>query len=127
MKFPVFSLLTGNFGLPETSSLLTACASGESDANLFRQVVTLRSPRCSRTVGGSHDPLLEWALRESRCGLANLPQGSEEGLRRLTRGEVMAAAIHLHTLDSDEEQANLVAVAALAGLHAKTGGVGIVG
>jgi hypothetical protein len=56
-------------------------------------------------------------LRESRCGLANLPEGSEEGLRRLTRGEVMAAAIHLHTLDSDEEQANLVAVAALAGLH----------
>src|SRR5579863_3085659 len=22
-------------------------------------------------VGGSHDPLLEWALRESRCGLAS--------------------------------------------------------
>lgn len=68
-------------------------------------------------VGGSHDPLLEWALRESRCGLANLPEGSEEGLRRLTRGEVMAAATHLHTLDGDEEQANLAAVAALAGLH----------
>ena len=31
-------------------------------------------------VGGSHDPLLEWALRESNCGLASLPEGSEEGL-----------------------------------------------
>ena len=68
-------------------------------------------------VGGSHDPLLEWALRESCCGLANLPEGSEEGLRRLTRGEVMAAAIHLHKLDGDEAQANLAAVAAVAGLH----------
>ena len=58
-------------------------------------------------VGGSHDPLLEWALRESNSGLASLPEGSEEGLRRLTRGEVMVAAIHLHRLDGDDETANL--------------------
>jgi excisionase family DNA binding protein len=68
-------------------------------------------------VGGSHDPLLEWVLRESRCGLASLPEGSEEGLRRLTHGEVTAAAIHLHTLDGDDEQANLAAVADAPGLH----------
>ena len=43
--------------------------------------------------GGSHDPLLEWALRESGSGLASLPEGSEAGLGRLTRGEVMAAAL----------------------------------
>src|SRR5215475_9615436 len=43
-------------------------------------------------VGGSHDPLLEWALRESGCDLASLPEGSEAGLRRLARGEVMVAA-----------------------------------
>src|SRR5947208_16889232 len=47
-------------------------------------------------VGGSHDPLLERALRESGCALASLPEGSEEGLRRLTQREVMIAAIHLH-------------------------------
>ena len=68
-------------------------------------------------VGGSHDPLLEWALRESNSGLASLPEGSEEGLRRLTRGEVMVAAIHLHRLDGDDESANLEAVADAAGLH----------
>ena len=62
-------------------------------------------------VGGSHDPLLEWALRESGCGLASLPEGSEAGLRRLARGEVMAAAIHLHRLDGDDEEANVDAVA----------------
>ena len=31
-------------------------------------------------VGGSHDPLLEWALRESGSGLASLPEGSRSGL-----------------------------------------------
>jgi putative molybdopterin biosynthesis protein len=68
-------------------------------------------------VGGSHDPLLEWALRESDCALASLPEGSEEGLRRLTRGDVMIAAIHLHRLDGDDAQANVAAVADAAGLH----------
>ena len=68
-------------------------------------------------LGGSHDPLLEWALRESNSGLASLPEGSEEGLRRLMRGEVMVAAIHLHRLDGDDERANVEAVADAAGLH----------
>ena len=68
-------------------------------------------------VGGSHDPLLEWALRESGCGLASLAEGSEAGLRRLTRGEVTAAAIHLHRLDDDGEDVNIDAVAATPGLH----------
>jgi excisionase family DNA binding protein len=68
-------------------------------------------------VGGSHDPLLEWALRESGCELASLPEGSEAGLRRLARGEVTAAAIHLHQLVGDDETANVDAVAHASGLH----------
>jgi excisionase family DNA binding protein len=68
-------------------------------------------------IGGSHDPLLEWALRESGCGLASLPEGSQEGLRRLARSEVMIAAIHLHALDGDDEQVNIAAVAEAPGLH----------
>jgi putative molybdopterin biosynthesis protein len=68
-------------------------------------------------VGGSHDPLLEWALRESACALASLSEGSEAGLRRLARGELTAAAIHLHRLDGDDEEANTQAVASAAGLH----------
>ena len=68
-------------------------------------------------VGGSHDPLLEWALRESGSGLATLPEGSEAGLRRLARGEVMAAAIHLHRIDGDDDSANAEAVANAPGLH----------
>jgi putative molybdopterin biosynthesis protein len=42
-------------------------------------------------VAGSHDPLLEWALRESGAGLAVLSDGSFDGLKRLASGTAMAA------------------------------------
>jgi len=45
---------------------------------------------------GSHDPLLEWALRESRCGLAMLFDGSTDGLQRFTAREGVAAGLHIH-------------------------------
>jgi excisionase family DNA binding protein len=68
-------------------------------------------------IGGSHDPLLEWALRESGSRLASLPEGSETGLSRLRLGEVVAAAIHLHRLDGDDERANVETLSAAPGLH----------
>jgi excisionase family DNA binding protein len=68
-------------------------------------------------VGGSHDPLLDWALRQSGSELASLPEGSEAGLRRLSRGEVVAAAVHLHRIGGDDEHANADAVAHAPGLH----------
>lgn len=68
-------------------------------------------------AGGSHDPLLEWALRESGSGLASLPEGSEAGLRRLARREVILAAIHLHAQDDDGAPANAEAVSHAPGLH----------
>ena len=46
-------------------------------------------------VAGSHDPLLEWALRESRAGLATFFDGSLDGLKRLGEGQAVAAGIHL--------------------------------
>ncbi len=58
-------------------------------------------------VGGSHDPLLQWALAESRAGLAILPEGSERGYRRFLNGEVIAAAIHFHDLDDLDKDANI--------------------
>lgn len=61
-------------------------------------------------VGGSHDPLLQWALIKSGAGLAILPEGSEQGYQRFLNGEVIAAAIHFHDLDDLEKDAN-VAVA----------------
>jgi excisionase family DNA binding protein len=58
-------------------------------------------------VGGSHDPLLQWALGESRAGLAMLPEGSEAGYRRFLKSEVIAAAIHFHSIEDPEKDANL--------------------
>lgn len=66
-------------------------------------------------IGGSHDPLLEWAARRSDSGLALLSEGSAAGLARLARNEVAMAAIHLH--GEDDEGANPAAVLAAQPLH----------
>lgn len=68
-------------------------------------------------VGGSHDPLLEWVLRESGCGLASLTEGSEAGLKRFAEGGVIAAAIHLHAMESGETDANIEALRARSDLR----------
>jgi putative molybdopterin biosynthesis protein len=68
-------------------------------------------------VGGSHDPLLQWALSESRAGLAILSEGSEKGYRRFLRGEVIAAAIHFHDVDDPDKDANLQLVSREAALY----------
>ena len=68
-------------------------------------------------VGGSHDPLLEWALRESGSALATLPEGSEAGLSRFLQGGIVAAAIHLHALDGDQRDANIGAMRDLSNLY----------
>lgn len=58
-------------------------------------------------VGGSHDQLLQWALIKCGAGLAILAEGSESGLRRFLKGEVMAAAIHLHDLNDPAKDTNV--------------------
>jgi excisionase family DNA binding protein len=67
-------------------------------------------------IGGSQDPLLEWAVRRSGSGLALLSEGSKAGLDRLARNEVAMAAIHLHGPDPDDS-ANIATVAAQSVLH----------
>lgn len=46
-------------------------------------------------VAGSHDPLLEWALREAGTAMATFFDGSLDGLERLAKGEAIAAGLHL--------------------------------
>ena len=60
-------------------------------------------------VLGSHDLLLEWALRESGCGLASLFDGSLDGIERLARKEGVAAGVHVP--DSEDDDWNIEAVA----------------
>lgn len=66
-------------------------------------------------LAGSHDPLLEWAARESGCGLALLTDGSGDGLRRLAAGEATVAGLHLPAEDGgdDGDGGNVAAVRAL--------------
>lgn len=64
-------------------------------------------------VTGSHDPLLEWALQASACGLASLLGGSTDGLARFTRGE--AAVCGLHIPDADGDGYNVDAVGRVGG------------
>ena len=72
------------FATPEVERWLAARAAGSMPR-------TAAPP----TIAGSHDPLLEWAVRESRCGLALLTQGSRDGLERIAAGEACAALLHL--------------------------------
>jgi len=51
-------------------------------------------------IAGSHDPLLDWAVRESGCGLAILSGGSMDGLARVGAGEAAACGIHMRDPDS---------------------------
>ncbi len=65
-------------------------------------------------LAGSHDPLLEWAVRRSRCGLALKPGGSLDGLDALARNQATAAG--LHVVDPDTGEYNAPAIrAALPG------------
>lgn len=64
-------------------------------------------------VGGSHDELLDWSLRESGSGLGSMSEGSARGLERLQRNEVMAAAVHFHALDASDNLASDASIEAL--------------
>jgi len=45
---------------------------------------------------GSHDPLLEWALRESKCGMATFFDGSLDGLDRFADGDGIGTGLHVY-------------------------------
>jgi len=59
-------------------------------------------------ITGSHDPLVDWALQASRCGLASLLGGSSDGLGRFARGEAAVCALHIP--DDEGEGYNVEAV-----------------
>ncbi len=44
---------------------------------------------------GGHDPLLEWALRESRSGIAAFLDGALDGLDRARAGDCIVAGLHI--------------------------------
>lgn len=57
---------------------------------------------------GSHDPLLEWTLRESLFPFAIQTTGSSEGLERFINDEAMICGLHILDPDSDQYNVPLV-------------------
>lgn len=62
----------------------------------------------SRQIVGSHDPLLEWAARESRCELALLCDGSLDGLRRLAERQALLCGLHVWEAEREDYNLGLV-------------------
>lgn len=60
-----------------------------------------RAERPPLVVAGSHDPLLEWAIRQVAGGLAMLPGTSADGLSKMVAGEAALAGVHLREADGD--------------------------
>ncbi len=71
-------------------------------------------------VAGSHDPLLDWALRQAGTGLASFFDGSLDGLDRLAKRTASASGTHVYegqaqwNLDHLRERFSSQAVVAMA-------------
>ena len=61
-----------------------------------------------KVILGSHDPLLEEALKRSNCGIAISFDGSQKGLSRMSNFEGLAAGIHV--FEEEKEQWNIETV-----------------
>ena len=53
-------------------------------------------------LAGSHDPLLEWALRESGSGIATFFDGSLDGVQRLAAGTALGAGLHVQDAETGD-------------------------
>ena len=60
-------------------------------------------------LAGSHDPLLDWAIRESGSEIATFFGGSIDGLARMTARKAFAAGMHVFDPDTGEFNLGLVA------------------
>ncbi|MBE1282539.1 MAG: helix-turn-helix domain-containing protein [Rhodobacteraceae bacterium] len=78
--------------------------------NMSRSGPDVARPPLPPILAGSHDPLLDWALRESGSGLASFYDGSFDGLTRLAERSAQAAGLHIHEEDGFNRSALLGAV-----------------
>jgi excisionase family DNA binding protein len=60
-------------------------------------------------LSGSHDPLLDWAVRESGSGLAILFNGSLDGLERFAARQAVACGLHVRDGATGEYNNRLLA------------------
>lgn len=65
---------------------------GESTSETAPSVKQVERPLIA---AGGHDPLLEWALRESGSGIAGFFDGAIDGLKRAEADECIVAGLHI--------------------------------
>lgn len=70
----------------------------------IQQEIAIETKR-PQVLVGSHDPLLEWALRESLFPFAIQTTGSSEGFNRFLCDQAMVCGLHI--LDSNSQQYNI--------------------
>lgn len=78
--------------------------------NASRSGPQVAEPPLPPIIAGSHDPLLDWALRESGSGLATYYDGSFDGLTRLSNRSAQATALHIHEADGFNAQSLRIAM-----------------
>ena len=80
---------------------IEAWVAAGSPATMTATPTTPRPP----VILGSHDPLLDWALRESGAGLATYCDGSFDGLDRFAAAEGVATGLHIRNGDDESSDA----------------------
>lgn len=91
--------VTGKLLFPKKEIEAWIASSGEESASAERESTATHFPL---VMAGGHDPLLEWALRESRAGIAALLDGALDGLARLKSGDCVAAGLHIPSTRLDD-------------------------
>lgn len=84
--------VTGKLLFPKAEIEAWIAASGGEPFSSGRGVP---SPDYPEVMAGGHDLLLEWALRESRCGIAALLDGALDGMARFRAHGCLAAGLHI--------------------------------
>lgn len=97
--------LTGKLLFPRTE--IDAWV-GSTSAEVTAAVASDKDSQRPLVVAGGHDPLLEWALRESRSGIAAFLDGALDGVKRAEAGECLAAGLHI---PEDDDGWNVATVA----------------
>jgi molybdate-binding protein len=80
---------------------ITSWISGEREQVIIKQ-------NLPDVLLGSHDPLLEWAVKQSKSGIAMSFDGSIDGLNRFRANQGIASGIHIYDNHLNEWNVSIV-------------------